>query len=107
MVCSQIFWILDWIPFLPGASLIKLGVATWILIPQNEGERVIYMIFQNYFTQFEQKVTEVRFFYLFYLLKGVLKLALFFTEYCVKRVSPDKLPEFQMITAQADLTLLR
>ena len=50
MVCSQIFWVLDWIPFLPGAALIKLGIAIWILIPQNEGERVMYMIFESRFT---------------------------------------------------------
>ena len=93
MVCSQIFWVLDWIPFLPGAALIKLGIAIWILIPQNEGERVMYMIFESRFTQFEQKFTGIRQVYLATVLKGVLKLALFVTEYCTKRVADDKLAE--------------
>mmetsp|Transcript_23293 Transcript_23293/g.31129 ORF Transcript_23293/g.31129 Transcript_23293/m.31129 type:complete len:142 (+) Transcript_23293:81-506(+) len=106
MVCSQLFWVLEWIPFIPAAP-VQLAVAIWILIPQNEGEKVIYLMLQGYFTKFEEKMTAFRYVYLSLVLKGMLKSALFFAEYCSKRVAPDSLPDFQLISAQIDQALLR
>lgn len=45
---SQFFWLLAYIPVIP-ASPVQLGLAIWILIPQNEGEKVVYMVLSGYF----------------------------------------------------------
>ena len=56
MVVSQLFWILSYVPFVP-ATPVQLAIAIWILIPNNEGERVMYMVMSSYFEQFEKKMT--------------------------------------------------
>lgn len=53
MVVSQLFWLLGYVPFIP-ATPVQFGLAIWILIPQNEGEKVMYLVMTNHFMKFEE-----------------------------------------------------
>jgi hypothetical protein len=87
MVVSKLFWVLSWIPFIP-ATPIELGIAIWILIPQNEGEKVMYLVLTTYFVQFEEKMTMTRNGFFEIILKIVLTLTMHTAEYCRTRVDP-------------------
>ena len=77
----------------------------WILIPQNEGEKVMYLFLSSYLTTFERKMTYVRGTYLAVVLKAILKLAALVTGYCAVRVSPETLHEVKQTTDQISETI--
>lgn len=87
------------------ASPVKLGLAIWILIPQNEGERVVYLILSGYFKQFEEKVTLYRNLFFEFFFKGTLLLTKVTAEYCLVRVRSQKLEEFRKISKKIDLDM--
>lgn len=60
MVLSQFFWCLTYIPFVP-ATPVQLVLSLWILLPNNEGEKVVYLAMSGYLTQFEVKATYVKY----------------------------------------------
>jgi hypothetical protein len=101
MVISQLFWILGYIPFIP-AYPVQLGLGIWILLPKNEGEKVMYLVMSDYFIKFEQKMTHYRSSYLSIILLGTLKLALIITDYCASKVSSDRLVDFAEFTEKID-----
>lgn len=106
LIVSKFFWILTYIPFVP-ATPFQFILALWILLPQNEGEKVIYLMLSSYFVKFEEKMTKFRSIYLVLLLTTVLKVAVFITEYCSKRIAAEKLSELRSMTEQMDQVLLR
>ena len=90
MVVSQCFWLLSYVPFVP-ATPVQFGLAVWILIPQNEGEKVMYLILSDHFVKFESYMTIARNGIFECLLLCTLKFALLVTSYCQSRVSSEKL----------------
>jgi len=80
-------------------------LAIWILIPQNEGEKVMYLILSSYFTQFEQKITWIRNAFFEIVLKVVLNLAFHTSDYCRTRVSPEKLVDMRKVSERTDNAL--
>ena len=97
MVVSQFFWCLTYIPFVP-ATPVQLVLAVWILLPNNEGEKVVYLAMSGYLSQFEIKVTHVKYSFFSYILKFVLKLSHSTSDYCATRISSERLAEFRDIT---------
>lgn len=91
------FWIMTYVPFIP-ATPVQLGLGIWILVPYNEGEKVMYLVLSGYFIKFEEKMTYFRSGYLRVVLLGTLKLAVVITEYCATRVASDKLIDLQELT---------
>jgi len=106
MVVSQFFWLLAYVPFVP-ATPVQLMLAIWILIPQNEGEKVMYLVFSDYFMKFETKMTSIGGFFFTSTLNVVLKFAVIVTDYCARRTLPQKLIELQLLTEHMDEILLK
>ena len=106
MVISQLFWILSYVPFIP-AYPVQLGLGIWILLPQNEGEKVMYLVLSGYFIKFESKMTSYRSSYLSVALTGTLKLTQIVTQYCATRVDSEKLADFAELTESIDQIVLR
>ena len=105
MVVSKCFWLLEYLPFLP-ATPCKLAIAIWILIPQNEGEKVIYLVLTGYFSKFEEHMTKARNAFFDVVLFVVLKTALWVTEYSRTSISVDKLIDLRKVTESMDQALL-
>jgi len=82
-------------------------LAIWILLPQNEGEKVIYLLLSSYFVNFEEKVTAFRGKYLVLVHSAVLQIAVFTTDYCSRRVDASQLGELRQKSELIDQTLLR
>ena len=92
MVLSKVSWILTYIPFIPPQPF-RLGLSFWVLLPQNEGEKVLYLVLSSYFVQFEEKITKLRNGFFEVILKGVLKMAYHTSDYCCTRIDAQKLVE--------------
>lgn len=97
MAISQFFWLLTYVPVIP-ASPVQLGLAVWVLIPQNEGEKVVYMILSGYFKQFEQFITLYRNMFFEFVFRTVLSLARVTTDYCLTRIRSEQLIEIRKVT---------
>ena len=97
---------LTYVPFIP-ASPVQLGLAIWILIPQNRGEKVVYLVLSEYLFKFEESMTSWRNAIFETIFITVLNLALITSNHCLKRISSDKLVSLRKITEKIDQDLYK
>jgi hypothetical protein len=55
---SNLVWLLAYVPLLP-TSPIKLFFGLWVLLPQYQGESVVYLCLSDQLHSFEAKIEEV------------------------------------------------
>jgi hypothetical protein len=101
MVISNLFWLLVLIPFVP-ATPVQLWLAIWILIPQNEGEKVVYLAMSSQLLKFEEKMTYWRHIFFEAILNLVLQLARVTCAYCLPKISSETLVEMRKLTHEID-----
>ena len=101
MVLSHLFWVLNYVPILP-PSPIKLFFSLWILLPQNEGEAVAYVILQGYFVEFERRMTGVRNAIFENLLLAALAVAKFFVDHVRAKVGDESVKKLRAYTQAMD-----
>ena len=104
MVLSKFYWVMTYIPFIP-ATPVQLWISVWVLLPQNEGEKVMYLVLSSYFAKFEEKITFVRNIFFVIILKVVLNLAFHVSDYCCTRIDPQKLVDLRNISESTDSIL--
>ena len=104
MVLSKFYWIMTYIPFIP-ATPVQLWLSIWVLLPQNEGEKVMYLVLSSYFAKFEEKITIVRNSFFVIILKVVLNLAFHVSDYCCTRIDPQKLADLRDLSESTDSIL--
>ena len=104
MVLSKCYWVMSYIPFIP-ATPVQLWISIWVLLPQNEGEKVMYLVLSSYFAKFEEKITVARNSFFVIVIKVVLKLAFYVSDYCCTRIDPQRLPELRNISESTDSIL--
>jgi hypothetical protein len=81
---------------------VQLGLAVWILIPQNKGEKVVYLVLSEYLLKFEETMTSWRNAIFETIFKVVLNLALFTSNYCLTRIPSEQLVNLRKITEKID-----
>ena len=101
MVLSKCYWIMSYVPFIP-ATPVQLWISIWVLLPQNEGEKVMYLVLSSYFAKFEEKITVLRNGFFIIVLKIVLSLAFHATAYCCTRIDPQKLANLREVSESTD-----
>jgi len=106
MVLSWMFWIVDYIPFLPRTPLV-VGVSIWVLHPHCKGESVIYLILSDYMDKFVFNMRVLRNAIFGNLLWAVLKLANLCVSLFKDKTSNDMLLELRALTEQSDADMVK
>ena len=101
IVLSHLFWLLAYIPMLP-TTAVELGLAFWILLPNNSGEKAVYGLFSNQFIKFEDSVTQFKHMVFDAFLFRTLYITSMLTDYCSTRISSKKLLKCRQMTEQMD-----
>ena len=83
-------------------TAVELGLAFWILLPNNSGEKAVYGLFSNQFIRFEDYVTQLRHLIFDTILFRLLQYTSFMTDYCSTRISSKRLLECRQMTEEMD-----
>ena len=97
MVLSWLFWILNYVPFIPKTPIIVF-TTVWILHPKYKGEGVAYLIMSDYFNTFQEYVTKVRNVVFNTLMWFVLNAANLTVQHCKDKTSGLYLAELRKLT---------
>ena len=102
MVLTWLFWILDYIPFIPRTP-IMIGITIWVLHPKYKGESVAYLIMSDYLNKFEEVMRVYRNILFESLLRAFLNMASFMVTNCKDKTSNLVLLDLRKYTEDMDV----